>query len=308
MISSSGKRLYCRSLLLSTGNGRALLENLQQKPLPSMPFSPRLCCRVSLSCSTLTCQQVCAQAGPLTVAFKAKRASPSVLGFGSGSVTELDAVAQHEASTAACPGRGCNIPVWRVLVSLLHAESVRSVLALHLKCIPQQIKCFCLGKCFQTGEWNYIQLGLVTSDVPQGLVLFRIFIDDLKPPWSWRGLRAPSVSLWMTPTWAGGWLFLLLPSNKWWDNSLKLYQGRFRLEIRNNFFTKRVIKHWNRLPRDLVELPSLEVFESVLMSTWHVGTCATGGLDSSGLTVRLNDLKGIFQPDQIQDLTYFQRE
>lgn len=152
MISSSGKRMYHRSLLLSTGYSRALLENLQQKLLPSMPFSPSPCRCVSLSCSTSRCQQVCAQAGPLTVAFKAKRPSPSVLGFGSGSVTELDAVAQHEAPTAACPGRGCNIPVWRVLVSLLHAESARSVLALHLKCVPQQIECFCLDKCFQMGE------------------------------------------------------------------------------------------------------------------------------------------------------------
>ncbi|KAK4822195.1 hypothetical protein QYF61_011180 [Mycteria americana] len=69
----------------------------------------------------------------------------------------------------------------------------------------------------------------------------------------------------------GADLLSLVTGDRTRESGMKLYQGKFRLDIRKRLFAGRVVGRWNRIPREVVMAPSLSEFKEHLddaLSLW----------------------------------------
>jgi len=87
----------------------------------------------------------------------------------------------------------------------------------------------------------------------------------------------------------GEGLFTRVCSDRTRGKGSKLKEGRFRLEIRKKFFTVRVVRQWQRLPREAVAAPSLAVLKARLdgalsnLVWWKGSLLVAGGLEPDDL-------------------------
>ena len=90
-------------------------------------------------------------------------------------------------------------------------------------------------------------------------------------------------------------LFTRVDNYRTRGSGLKLRQGWFRLDSRRKFLTQRVVTHWNRLPKEIVDAPSLEAFKA------RLDVALVGDPAHSRGGLKLDGHCGPFQPKPFYD-------
>ena len=97
---------------------------------------------------------------------------------------------------------------------------------------------------------------LACEDTLRELRLFSLG-EEMAPGIPYSSLPVPKWDL--QESWIG--TFIREYNDRPRGNGFKLKEGRFGLDMLKKFFSMRMVRHWNRLPREAVDIPSLKVFK-----------------------------------------------